>query len=105
MQQLLLLNAMRPERVTQSMAMFVSTTILGQSHKQKKVLYPTDLTKVAKTVRADQLPVVLYRENPELCVSKLQQFTTKAKVRNICMTEKSTILFLPGSSHHLLHSW
>jgi hypothetical protein len=82
MQQLLLLVAMRPERATQSMNMFVSS-ILGNGQKQKKTLYPTDLTKVARTVRADQIPVVLFKENPELPVNKLQQFTTKAGV-SIC---------------------
>lgn len=79
MQQLLLLSAMRPERVTQSMKVFVST-ILGKGQRQKKTMYPTDLTKVAKTVRADQLPLVLFREDPELPIVKLQQFAAKAKV-------------------------
>lgn len=79
MQQLLLLSAMRPERVTQSMNMFVAT-ILGKGQRQKKTMYPTDLTKVAKTVRPDQLPVVLFRDNPELPVNKLQQCASKAKV-------------------------
>lgn len=83
MQQLLLLVAMRPERATQSINMFVSA-ILGKGQRQKKTMYPTDLTKVAKTVCANQIPVVLFRENPELAVSKLQQFTTKAGVRDLC---------------------
>ena len=80
-QQLLLLSAMRPERVTQFMVAFVAA-ILGQGQKQKKTLHSTDLTKMAKTVRADQLPVVLFRENPELVVTKIRQLALKVGVRH-----------------------
>ena len=96
MQQLLLLNAMRPERITQCMITFISTvlhqvqTIPGHTHHQqqqagqqqrlKRIISPMDFTKMAKTVRAEQLPVILFREESYLAVTKLQKFTTKAGV-------------------------
>lgn len=94
MQQLLLLSAMRPERITQCMLTFVSTvlhqvqTVQGQSQGQlqgaqprlKRIISPMDFTKVAKTVRVDQIPVILFREESYLAVAKLQKFATRAGV-------------------------
>lgn len=94
MQQLLLLSAMRPERITQSMITFVSTvlhqvqTVQGQSQggqqgaqqRLKRTISAVDFTKMAKTVRVDQLPVILFREEPYLAVTKLQKFTARAGV-------------------------
>lgn len=79
MQQLLLLSAMRPERVTQYMVAFI-TSVLDQRQNLKRIMSPIDLTKVAKTVRADQIPLILFRNEPHLSVTKLQQFTSKVGV-------------------------
>lgn len=79
MQQLLLLSAMRPERVTQSIRSFISI-VLDQVQKQRSVTSPMGLTRVAKTIRAEQLPMILFRDDPYLSVTKLQQFTSKMKV-------------------------
>ena len=102
MQQLLLLNAMRLERVTQCMVSFVSTVLhqvlhqvqtlqpQGQGqpqgqpqagqHRLKRTIVPMDLTKVAKTVGVGQVPVILFREEPQLAVDKLKKITAKAGV-------------------------
>lgn len=100
MQQLLLLSAMRPERISQCMVSFVSTVLhqvlhqvqtlppQGQpqtqpqagQHRLKRTIVPMDFTKVAKTVGAEQVPVILFREEPQLAVDKLRKFTAKAGV-------------------------
>ena len=75
MQRLLILNAMRPERITQCITSFIST-VLGQ----KKINLPADLVKVARTLKADHVPIILYRDDPQLAISKLQQYTSKVEV-------------------------
>ena len=80
MQQLLILSAMRPERMTQFMMSF-SAAVLSHGQKQEKVMSPpTDLGKVVKSTRVDQLPIVLYKEEPHMAVSKLQHCANKTKV-------------------------
>ena len=82
MQQLLLLNAMRPERITQCMVSFTSSVLHQTQPRHKRLLSPVDFTRVAKTLRADQVPVVLFRDEPHLPVNKLQNFTKRAGVRS-----------------------
>ena len=83
MQQLLLMFAMLPERITQCAVSFVST-VLDSGIKQRKINYyaPVELSHVAKTLRSGQIPLVLYRDDPHLLLTKLQNLATKYEVRD-----------------------
>ena len=81
MQQLLLMFAMRPERITQCAISFI-TTVLDSGIKQRKINYyaPVELSSVAKTLRYEQIPLVLYRDDPHILLTKLQNLATKLEV-------------------------
>ena len=51
----------------------------------KRIISPVDFNKVAKTVGAEKLPVILFREEPNLAITKLQKFTTKLGVSVVCI--------------------
>lgn len=83
MQQLLLMFAMRPERITQCAVSFI-TTVLDSGMKQRKINYyvPVELSYMAKTLRNEQIPLVLYRDDPHILLTKLQNLATKFEVRD-----------------------
>lgn len=79
MQQLLILSAMRPERTGQCIEAFVYT-VLEPGLKRKRVSSVTDLARVLPTIKTDQVPIILFRDEPYLAVTKLQQYAAKVKV-------------------------
>ena len=83
MQQLLLMFALRPERITQCAVSFI-TTVLDSGLKQRKLNYyaPVELSYVAKTLRSEQIPLILYRDDPHVMSSKLHNLASKFEVRS-----------------------
>ena len=81
MQQLLLMFAMRPERITQCAVSFI-TTVLDSGTKQRRLNYyaPVELSQVAKALRPEQISLVLYRDDPHILLTKLQTLATKSEV-------------------------
>ena len=81
MQQLLLMFAMRPERVTQCSISFI-TTVLDDGLKQRKLNYyaPVEVFNVARTLRGDQIPLILYRNDPQVILSKLSNVANRLEV-------------------------
>ncbi len=81
MHQLLLMCAMRPERSTQLITSFIAT-VLGSGLKQRQLNFdtPPDLSRLTKGLGADTLPLLLYREEPQLLVNKLEKVARKHKV-------------------------
>ncbi len=61
------------------MVSFISN-VLEHGQKQNKLTAPMEITKVAKTLKADQIALALFREEPLIVVEKLQKFSSKAKV-------------------------
>lgn len=103
MQQLLILSAMRPERITQFMVSFTAS-VLSHGQKQEKVVCPpVDLTKMAKAIRPDQIPMILYREEPHLAVMKLQNCASKARVRRYSSSYMQVDILTPYAMY-LLHA-
>lgn len=82
MRQLLLMFAMRPERITQCAVSFV-TTVLDSGLKQRKLNYyaPIEISYVAKTLKTEEIPLILYRVDPVIFLSKLQRLADKLEVR------------------------
>ena len=91
MQQLLLMFAMRPERITQCTISFI-TTVLDSGIKQRKINYyaPVELSSVTKTLRCEQIPLVLYRDDPHILLTKLQNLATKLEVLTLIIVRKTS---------------
>lgn len=79
MQQLLLLSAMRPERISQCMESFVYT-VLEPSPKQRKISSVAEVARVAKNLNTTEIPLILFREEPYIAVTKLKQYAAKMEV-------------------------
>ena len=79
MQQLLILSAMRPERMSQCMESFVYT-VLEPTLKQRRISSVADVTHVVKNLKPTEVPVILFREDPDLAVTRLQQYTSRMEV-------------------------
>lgn len=79
--QLLLMCALRPERATQHIASFIAT-VLDSSQKQKRLNFDTapDLSRLARGLGPDTVPLVLYRREPQLIAEKLQKMAIKLEV-------------------------
>ena len=79
MQQLLILSAMRPERIGQCMEAFVYR-VLETGLKQKRVSSVTDLACMVQSIKSYHVPVILFRDEPYLAVTKLQLYASRMKV-------------------------
>ena len=81
MHQLLLMCAMRPERSSQFIVSFISI-VLDSGVKQRRLNYdtPPDLNRIAKTLHPNFLPLVLYKDEPDLLVTKLEKVALKQDV-------------------------
>ena len=86
MQQLLLTFAMRPERITQCSVSFI-TTVLDCGLKQRKLNYyaPIEISLVAKALKEHQIPLILYRNEPQLVLSKLRNLASKLEVVRVLL--------------------
>jgi len=80
MQQLLILGAMRPERLSQCMESFVHT-VLELGPKQRKIGSIADVSRVARNLKSSDIPIILFREDPLMAISKLQQYAAKMEVK------------------------
>ena len=89
---------MRPERITQCAISFI-TTVLDSGMKQRKINYCA-LSNVAKTLRFEQIPLVLYRDDPHILLTKLQTLATKFEVNVHLMT-----LFNPLPHSNTMNGW
>jgi len=87
MYQLLLLCAMRPERSSQFISSFIAI-VLDSGLKQKRLNFdtPVDLNRLAKTLGTSSIPLLLYREEPELLVDKLENMALKQEVGTELLT-------------------
>ena len=92
MHQLLLMCAMRPERSSQFIVSFISS-VLDSGIKQKRLNYdtPPDLNKMAKGLDYGSLPLVLYRDEPDLLVTKLRRVALKQDV-SVFKVEKVVLI-------------
>lgn len=82
MQQLLILGAMRPERVSQCMETFVYT-VLEPSTKHRRISSVVEVSRVAKSLKPTEVPVILFREDPYMAITKLQRCAQSMEVRQI----------------------
>lgn len=95
---MLVMYAMRPERISQCIVSFIST-VLDSGLKQRRLNYdtPVELNRLAKTLGPDQIPLVIYRKEPELLIVKLEKVAQKMEVSvvqdPIIMHQNSVALF------------
>ena len=79
MQQLLILSAMRPERVSQCIESFVCT-VLELGPKQRKIGSVADVSRVARNLKPTDIPIILFRDDPLMAITKLKQYAAKIEV-------------------------
>lgn len=78
---------MRPERTTQCIESFISS-VLDPGQKQKRILTPVDISRMAKNIKSDEVPLILFRDDPHIPVTKLQKYAFKLQV---CLTDNIVV--------------